>query len=318
MKLLIKDRKGYLYTGMVVVFFAIILSFYFLNSIELNNSEQIRVNTMNSFISDLHRDLLRASYISGYRSLIALEEKVSDSGLYLTDAEGDFIEAFTNGSIDGVPYEVLINATFKDYLVSVNSQALKLGFLLNINLTNVSFTQVSPWDLAVDYKLHILLNDTRDVASWDYYKTFRTEIPIIDFKDPLYVVETFGKIPNTITKYTPDQYVNDVGDANDTTVLQTFLNNSYYVASNTAPSYIMRLEGNFSSSTYGIESLVNLEDLNAQGLNVYLSRSVIDYQYFNSVDADWCNIQNMPTYFKIADDHLTSYEIDPELDYSGC
>jgi hypothetical protein len=96
------------------------------------------------------------------------------------------------------------------------------------------------------------------------------------------------------------------------------LNNSYYVASTTAPSYLMRFEGDLSNSSLGIESLVNLEELNKQNIPV-VNKTLVDYIYFNSTNnpTEYCNVQNMPDWFRIDQAHASFYDI-TGLDKDSC
>jgi hypothetical protein len=61
----------------------------------------------------------------------------------------------------------------------------------------------------------------------------------------------------------------------DISRLREFYSNGYYRVSNYAPSFLMRLKGQFSASPYGVESLVKI---NAFPVN----KTAIDYYYFNS------------------------------------
>jgi hypothetical protein len=315
------NRRGYFYTVSVLFFAAIFLAVFFAQSdiSEPVTAQQERVASMDDFISDLHRDIDRAAFIAGFRSLIALEEHVADSGEYLTNLSANFTEAFTNGSVGGEAYEVLDNSTFQDYITRVQQEAQQFGLRLNITLLNVTLYHISPWQVSVDYAANISVNDSRGTSRWYYTQFFSTQVNLFGLRDPLYSVETNNKLPNSIDRFDNfDEFVDDAGDANDTTVLQAFLSEGYYTASDLAPNFLMRFTGNFSADEFGIESLVNLEDLDAQGEIVSTTRSVVDHVYFTTAgSADWCSVQNMPEYFRLDDEHRIQFEID-ELDYSPC
>ena len=53
---------------------------------------------MNNFIENFHQDVHRATYISAFRSLIALEERIARTAVFLTDTEDSFKEIFYNGT----------------------------------------------------------------------------------------------------------------------------------------------------------------------------------------------------------------------------
>jgi len=124
----------------------------------------------------------------------------------------------------------------------------------------------------------------------------------------MYVVETEDKVSNLVN-VTPNQDFVDEADNNNTEVLETHLLQGYYVESTEAPSYLMRFSGNFSPSQFGIESMVNLDDLDKQSIPV-LERSVIDHIYFSTESTtDYCNIKDMPSWFRIDSNHLDDYEV---------
>ena len=199
-------------------------------------------------------------------------------------------------------------------------KASGVGISVDATVVDVFLYQIDPWDIAVDVTVAFVVNDTRGLASWSYNETFSSTIPIYDLRDPLYGVGTQGKATNTIRRLpNGTQFVDDAGDRNDTTVLALMLDQSYYVADALAPSFLMRLEGNASASPYGIVSLVNIEELDRQSVAIFDDRTAVDYRYFLlNATADWCDIQNMNTTFKLDDDHLAFFEVDSELEYDAC
>ena len=62
-----------------------------------------------------------------------------------------------------------------------------------------------------------------------------------------------------------------------------------------------------SANVNGIESLVNLQKLSSQGLQVQ-DKSVIDHIYFSSSNPSKQHILGMPSWFKLDDSHLAAYQ----------
>lgn len=312
-------KKGYIYTIAVLFFAGLLLAiFYTQSNIGMTSNEQSVTMSMDDFLNDFERDAERAAFIAGFRSLIALEEHVASQGEYLSNFSGSFEEAFLNASINGIPYEVVVNATFEDYLERVSHEAQKTGLRFEAQVSNVDVYHLTPWTVAIDFRTRVLLNDSRDRTRFDYEKTFSSSFSILDLRDPIYSVETNNKAPNTIRTITYEEFVDDAGDKNDTTVLSEFLNESYYAASGNAPNFLMRFSGNFSSDENGIQSLVNLNRLDTQGIIINGAYSIVDYEYFTDTAADWCNIQNMPNYFKVTNENSDYYEITTELERTPC
>ncbi len=286
-------------------------------------SAQTRIATMNDFLRDFNVDSERAAYIATYHALIAIEQHVTENGAYRSDLDVAFREAFLDGTINGTAYAVMENSTFNDYVQRVNVEARKLGFALAANVTDVALSQRTPWSVHVTYALAVNLTDTRRLARWDSEGVLDADVPILDLRDPVYSVSTYGKVPNTIRKspYGLAELVvgNDTANLNDEAV------HMYYREDPYAPSYLQRLAGDLSPSVkYGIASLVNLDELNAQGVIVKNGVSTVDYLYFNGTGTtNYCPAfgDPLPSWLKIDEGHyldpLRNYELD-DLNATTC
>mgnify|MGYP006289445243 CR=1 FL=1 len=317
------NRKGVLYLFLAVIFVTLFGTLYLTqhgyDHEDRHQAATTRVQTMDEFIEDLHADLDRAAYISGYRALIGMEEHVTQQGEYFRNRsvmEEAFRQAFLTGSYNGTLFAILHNASFNDYLDRVGRHADQVGIDVDATVTRVRITQATPWAIEVDFTGNFTITDERGAAWWEYNQSFTTTVPIRGLKDPLYTVNTSGRVPNTITRYQPPPtgYVNDTN--NDTAALKEFVEDSYYRATDEAPTYLQRFTGNLAPAEDGIESIVHLPSLSDQGIVVHRDRSVVDHIYFSqSPDntTDRCNIQNMdytPDWFRLDQDHMDDYELD--------
>lgn len=317
------NRKGVLYLFLAVIFvvlFAIIYAVY--NGYDAQDNAQslsARVHTIDDFIVDLHADMDRAAYISGFRAMIGVEEYLSEEGTFFDNQsvlEEAFREVFVTGMINGSSLEVMENSSFNDYLARVDVQAARIGIDLFVNITHANITQSTPWTLSVRFTGAFNVSDQRLPLWWEYEKNFTTIVPIIGLKDPLYTVNTLGRVPNVILNFTlpPDGYVNDTD--NSTATLIAFLEGSYYRENTDAPSFLQRFMDDLSASENGVESLVNLPMLSDQGIVVHTDRSVVDHIYFSAApngSSDHCSIQGMifaPDWFRLDDGHMDDYELD--------
>lgn len=278
-----------------------------------------RVETMNSFIDDFDKDFERAIYIGGYRALLSVYSHMRDINSYVDDFDSVFSELLLNGTINNTQsslmQEGVEGASITSWLSRVNEEANELNVDVTIDINRIYVTQENPWSIDINVDSDVLIEDIRGMASWEYNKIYTRKISIVGFEDPIYIINTEDKITNLIN-ITPNlDFVNDAD--NDTTILTSHLMNSFYVASNLSPSFLMRFVGNLSSSENGIESMVDLEYLNSQSLPIY-DRSLIDYIYFgNSSTNDYCNVTGMPSWFRIDDDHIDFYEVD-RLEMLSC
>ncbi|MBN2142196.1 hypothetical protein JW711_02600 [Candidatus Woesearchaeota archaeon] len=315
-------KRGLFYIYVSSLFLLIIMSVFFISGeykfTDRQDIMETRVLAINDFLKDIEFDSKRVMYVAGFRSLIALEDYISQKGSYLNDTEELFRVAFFNGTVNGTQVDVLLNSSYSDYLVRLKVLAQRIGIDIDVNVTNIMLYHDSPWSIKIVIFSDVYVNDTRGLAEWVFQKNYTTTVPLQNIRDPIYSVGTYGKVPNTIRMPNGTDFV-DSSD-NDTTVLQLHLNNSYYMENTKAPSFIMRLSGNFSPSPYGIESLVYVPELDVQEVSYSSDKSIVDYIFFTNItgySARACNVQNMPAWFTIDLNHTSDYEVD-DLNFTTC
>lgn len=301
-------KRALIYTLSVILFLSVVIIVVMLRHRETIAGDTdvflVRVDTMEQFIKDFERDLDRVTYISGYRTFLSMEDYVSGTGEYLDNASAVFLEIFFTGSYNGTEFDVMKNSSFSDYMTRIEYNAHRVHIDLTANVTDAYLYQVDPWHVVAGVVMQLHFADETDLLGWNFTKNYETKIPIYDIKDPLYAVATGGKISNPIERENETLFITA---SNDTTILQLHVNNSYYIESSDAPSILMRFEGNFSDSPYGIESLVNLPLLTAQGISLRSGSTVVDYLYFNSSLTLGDTIVNMDSWFRLDDEHLALY-----------
>lgn len=314
-------RRGMVFLLTALILVAIILTIIFAKKLptqyEREQSVVDRIGSMDDFLKDFHVDVQRATHIAGFRSLIAIEQHIAQEGSYLADATPIFIEAFMNGTIGNASFEILENSTFSDYLDRVNAEARSIGVILNVTTRNITLSQSTPWSVDVTFLMDVNVSDSRELARWDYARSFTTSVSIIEIRDPVYSVSTFARVPNTFRR-SPYNNTDFVVGGNDTTRLDDEVRMMYYREDPHAPSFLQRLEGNLSgSSKYGVASLVDLDELNRQGIFVRTYLSPVDYLYFaNETTAVYCPDfgEPLPGWFKLDEVHfldpLHNYELD--------
>lgn len=316
------SRKGVMYT-VVAIFILIAISSIFMTQIRRPPHEQFtvvesRVRTMDAFLDDLEQDSARAAYIAGFRSLIAMEQHVTTSGEYIADPSAAFIELFVNGTYQNGSFTIMRNATFEEYLSRVRAQARRQGIDCNLTVVHVSLWQRQPWSIMVNYTLNISIADAGGVASWGVQRTMLGEVPVTDIRDPLYTGNTFARIQRVIKPTNITVFVDDAGDRNDSAGLRDHFNRSSYVAAGRGPDILMRFANNNSDSIYGIESLVDVDELAAQGLPVDPDATVVDYKYFSNIPATACDVQTLPERISFVADDLVVYGVEGGLSYESC
>jgi hypothetical protein len=321
-------KKGIAYMAVSILFLGIVYAVFYSSSDysqrEKQRNIEIRIMAIDDFIEDFHNDAQRAVYITGYRSLIGMEDYVSSHGVFLQHPRESFREVFYYGTINSTYMAVMNNSEFQEYERRINANADKINVHIELNVTSIELYHTDPWHINVIVFTNVNITDNTNIAEWDYNTTFSTKVPVFDVRDPLYSVNTKGKVQKPVKRFNMSFFVDDSDNKNDTTNLQYMVNNSLYVNNTNAPSFLMRFSNNLSSSPYGIESFVNLPELSAQSIDIDNDKSVVDYIYFsNRTTSNKCSIQNMvyvPDWFKVdtTDNHLAFYEIQGNLDYINC
>lgn len=316
---LLLSKKGVFYLLLSSLFIALmIVVFLAYKEYSYADKQKVydtRIRSINDFIKSIDADSKRVIYISGFRSLIAIEDYVARISNYTyDDTEELFRVAFYNGTVNGTQVDVLEDATYLDYLNKLKVIAAATGLDINIsipNITGIVLYQESPWQVIVNVTVQVNLTDIKGLARWNFNKTYSANVSIISIRDPVYSVATHGLVPNPV-RMVPDALLPFVTGEN-TANLMNLTNNSYYIQDPLAPSFIMRLKGNFSSSSCcGIQSLVNIPNLMLQGVTYDSSKSIVDYILFSNITG-YDNVScahNTTSWFKIDENHSVQYEVD--------
>jgi hypothetical protein len=313
------NKKGIFFTIIVIATLSLFLITYTYYS-SVNNRESVtkRIETMNNFIFSLEQDMSRKLYISGFRIIFLLEKRITENGKFINNVQNDFNEIFFKNSLNAIllsgdDYQLMIGANYSSIKKDLKDMGKKVN--LDVTLTDpiVQVSQDDPWNVKVTMYVNLTVRDQGNLASWNKDWIISSYIPIENFEDPFYIIGT-NKTVNKIQR-TPFRNFIDTTTSSKAN-LTSHIQGSYYINNTRAPSFIKRLEGDFSADQNGIESIVNLEKLNTQGVFVY-DKSCVDYVYFNpSNNPDKFLVPGAPSWFRIDEDlgegpndRLTLYEI---------
>lgn len=265
---------------------------------------ETRIETVNFFIKDIEKDLGKGAYITSFRTLLSFNQFITTNGTYISNINEKFKESFLNGTISKQPLSLMKDSTFTDWANRISKESGKIDIKFNFTVNDVRLNHTDPWTVEVGVNVTLDVRDKRNTSSWTRNRYLTTKISVIGFEDPLYVINSKGRVTNTIvnTNITPFVVGGDVRN------LISHMNSSYYIAHKDSPSFLMRLEGNLGNSSMGIESLVNLEEFQQQGLALK-DRSIVDYIYFGTKSTANFRINNTPEWFKIDLEHLETYQV---------
>lgn len=296
------NKKAVFFTLLVISILSLFLVSYTIYSVaEDRESINKRIKTMNNFVFSMDKDISRKLYISGFRIIFLFNKKIVETGNYITNLNATFEEVFFNATFYGETDEdiqtLMEKSTFSGIQDSINENAKSINININMSNPNLSVSQEDPWNIKVSLKTDLLIEDKGRLALWNRTVVFNSYIPIKNFDDPLYILNTNGLVINKVNRTIYEPFV----QGNEISNLKKHAENHLYTNSTSAPSFLDRLEGKTTANENGIESLVYLPDLSAQGISVR-DKSVVDYVYFSDNNPVSCNIQgtpSMPSWFKL-------------------
>jgi hypothetical protein len=302
-----KNKKGIFFTLIAVSLLTIILFSYSVTySYSLQERASIvetRVDTMNRFIQSVDSDMGNAIYISGYRSIVSLTDYVISNGTYVSNSTDVLVELFLNGSVEGYAASLMTNNTFPDWVDKIGVTGEDIGVNLTIEVNGVSVYQTSPWSVRFAVDALFNLTDQKSTAKWSKQKVIYSDVSIIGFEDPWYAAHTSGIILKRINQSIHD---GNFTVGNDTSNLADHVANTYYIAFNASPSFLMRFEENYNPGEYGIESLVNKTEISD-----YCSLTT------SSVDSICWQQDAAITTWSVKDMNETKFKIDNETNDAG-
>lgn len=301
-------REAYVFSIIALLLIAVFFGLLALRTEQAASSQSVHQHVLSAdrFLEQLEEDLPRALRITAYRSLLGLEDHVSDSGEYLEDFSASFQEIILNGTVNGTAYPVMEDATLRVFEERMQEISERVGLDLQLAIPSVSARHASPFEVEIVAEVQVFLQ-TRDAAtSWNYTTNTSGVFSILQLRDPLYTVGTGGRVPVVVREVNVSRPY--VTADNDTTNLQVVYNNTLYHPDSLAPSFLMRFEGDLSASAYGIASLVDVQAFDVQEVPVYTDRSAVDYLYFGSSSTSTNQIVNMPSVFLLDDEHLSVYD----------
>ena len=303
-----KIKKAIFYTSAAIALTIVIIitySAYTSHKLSENmNVVQTRIDTVNFFIKSVERDISKGAFVASYRTILSFNDFINKNHAFIDDANARFKESFLNGTISNQPQDLMFNYTLMDWANKISAEANKVDIKFNFTINDIKLNQSDPWSVDVALNLSLDIRDKKNTSYWIRDRYLTTKISIIGFKDPLYVFNAQGKLNNTIVKTNITNFVVN----GDSTNLMIHTNNSWYISHNDSPSFLMRFEGNLNNSVYGIESLVNLDKFQQQGLTIK-DRSAVDYIYFGTKSTTNYRVNSTPEWFKIDQAHLDTYQV---------
>ena len=293
------NKRGIYFTALSIIFVAILFTLYTFQQPQQKREESFvldtRVYTMNQLIDDIGDDGGRMISVATYRALVAFQEQVANTSSYIPNVSKYYGELVTNGTYNGTNRTVMENNTFGTWVTRIQEAASEVGLELTITNGPFAVDHIDAWTIAGFTNLTIYLRDGITNATWNISRSVNGSVSILSFEDPVYRVNTFGRVLSTVIRTNITTFVSGT-DADE---LVRHANNSWYRAWNAGPSFLQRLQGQLSSSSpHGIESLVNLQEISNAGMSIE-TKSIVDYTYFSASDPTSCTLNDTPSWFRL-------------------
>jgi len=339
-------KKGFLFSLFVITALSLVVM-TFRTKVEFQEERRSeifrnRVDHVNLFIEDMEQDMERSLYVAAFRAILGANEYIEGN----VEKENPYVNLdlmdglIMNGTYNGTQMNTTNASTFGDWIERMRELSRRLNINITFNDVNVIVDQNNSWIIRVRFLSNVRVTDDEGIIEWDFGVDQFTYIDISEanFPDPMYYVESQKNWEeNRCENFTGEALRNSIHRTNfsffwynDTSKLpceeplwpcvnvnnlSTYIQEQHYASSINAPSYLMRLEGDFGSSPVGIESFVNV--INATSGNIWdfveggAETCALDYQFFSETGecANRKQIINMHDRFIIDDGDVSRYDL---------
>jgi len=306
--------KGILFS-LILFFVTIFLALFLITQksfVSFYSSQKAVENRIESMIilsKNVFEDSERALAIIGKRACVSAINFIITNGMPLNSSNETLVELIINGTINSNPQPLMEGATVNDWIDTLENLIDLQGFQAKIEIQKLIIQPYDSFNLEIDYRMKVEISDLRTKTNLTKVQDRKVLLNIEKLEDPLYPLNTYGRIVNTIVK--SPHWLNY--SSKDTSNLLDDLNNSYYHPSLYGASFLDRLEGKYfvqqkywKKNPIGLESFVNKDKILSVGLPIIVNLTNIDYLYFSNSNVTSYRIANMPDNFRL--DNETTVE----------
>ncbi|MGC9059190.1 MAG: hypothetical protein ACP5H3_02175 [Candidatus Aenigmatarchaeota archaeon] len=306
--------KGILFS-LILFFVTIFLALFLITQksfVSFYSSQKAIENRIESMIilsKNVFEDSERALAIIGKRACVSAINFIITNGMPLNSSNETLVELIINGTINSNPQPLMEGATVNDWIDTLENLIDLQGFQAKIEIQKLIIQPYDSFNLEIDYRMKVEISDLRTKTNLTKVQDRKVLLNIEKLEDPLYPLNTYGRIVNTIVK--SPHWLNY--SSKDTSNLLDDLNNSYYHPSLYGASFLDRLEGKYfvqqkywKKNPIGLESFVNKDKILSVGLPIIVNLTNIDYLYFSNSNVTSYRIANMPDNFRL--DNETTIE----------
>lgn len=268
------NKKGMFFTLMALGIISLMLV-GFLGSHKLTNVKntdvvEAKFNLINTHKKNIEDYASNVLYVQSKHAVADMLRYINETptGTGIDNTDKRFAELVMNATLYGSSSNApnMDGIGINNWTGKMDKRSTKfLRIESNMSITNPRLTQKSQWEVIA--LADIIINTSMENMSYNIKKTINTSFSIRGYEDPLYLYEGESNKINITSVYRFSE---------DNTY--TMLVNRTYRHTGLGPSFIMRMEQDYSnSSCCGIQSLIDNSLVTSPS---HYDRSFVDYLYW--------------------------------------
>ena len=209
-------KKGVMFSFIMVFITITVISLIAIQrSLVSHRREQMhvetRINSMNNMHESIVRDIKKTTEIIGRRAISISINHVVENGEGLPDGQAidtleDLIFNITPSGWDDDELFLMENATLPYWMDRIEEVSVLRGFEVNITIKDFEIKPYDSWHLLSNVNVSVNITDKQGVASIRRNITVNELISIVGLEDPLYPLNTYGRVTNFVFKSPYENY----------------------------------------------------------------------------------------------------------------
>lgn len=235
------------------------------------------------FVRAVEADFPRALHASSKSAIASSISKVVSEGNALQNSTQSLQNLAATGSFDenGTVYPAMGFNYLGHWAQAMQNLSLQYGLNSTISViaSNVTVSQHDPFQLKFTAVVSVFSRPVSTSYAFNFTRSFNTSVTVSieGFEDPLYALNSQGLVARVFKRNSQQ--------VSNATSLGEFISDEEYLASSEAPDFLHRLEADLSPSQFGLETVVDLNELAAQDIEIH-NQSNVDHLYFNDTLSD--------------------------------
>jgi len=204
--------KGLLYSIMAALIVIPIFGIIFFHSQigQKNIDISIRANELKYFVDSIETDLQRFMEITGKRALISAVSNITVSGTPLDDAQLRLSELIENGTLRGAPSPLVDTNNLNTWKGKIDIIASNSGFYMVFKDIEMNVTQNDSFNILFEIRTLVNISDPNAKMGVLRNITAASIVSIEDLEDPIFPLNTLGRVFRVIRYYNFTDYSKDL------------------------------------------------------------------------------------------------------------